>query len=92
MDLAALLAGRRRLADASAVSSRGAASAPQDAPAAASARASSLLGASAPRASNAGGLCGLANQGATCYLNSLLQALYMTPEFKAVIFNYRHSY
>ena len=25
---------------------------------------------------------GLLNQGATCYLNSLLQAMYMTPDFK----------
>jgi len=25
---------------------------------------------------------GLRNQGATCYLNSLIQALYMSPEFR----------
>ncbi len=29
-----------------------------------------------------GGLCGLRNQGATCYLNSLIQALYLTPELR----------
>eukprot|EP01147_Barroeca_monosierra_P004541 gene4541-8565_t len=29
---------------------------------------------------------GLANQGATCYLNSLLQSLYMTPEFRNAVY------
>ena len=28
------------------------------------------------------GLCGIYNQGATCYMNSLLQTLVMTPEFR----------
>ena len=28
------------------------------------------------------GLCGLRNQGATCYLNSLLQTFFFTPEFR----------
>lgn len=27
-------------------------------------------------------LCGLINQGATCYLNSLIQSLFFTPEFR----------
>ncbi len=31
---------------------------------------------------------GLANQGATCYLNSLLQSLFMTPEFRHAIYRY----
>jgi len=29
---------------------------------------------------------GLRNQGATCYLNSLIQTLYMSPEFRKEIF------
>ena len=29
---------------------------------------------------------GLGNQGATCYLNSLLQAFYLTPEFRAGLY------
>ena len=28
------------------------------------------------------GFVGLRNQGATCYLNSLIQAMYMTPELR----------
>jgi uncharacterized UBP type Zn finger protein len=31
--------------------------------------------------------CGLKNQGATCYLNSLLQSVYMIPEFRNAILN-----
>ena len=34
---------------------------------------------------NAEGFVGLINQGATCYLSSLLQSLYMTPEFRAML-------
>eukprot|EP01116_Phalansterium_solitarium_P018807 TRINITY_DN5104_c0_g1_i3.p1 TRINITY_DN5104_c0_g1~~TRINITY_DN5104_c0_g1_i3.p1 ORF type:complete len:1258 (-),score=480.84 TRINITY_DN5104_c0_g1_i3:52-3825(-) len=33
------------------------------------------------------GLAGLKNQGATCYLNSLVQVLYMTPEFRRMIYS-----
>lgn len=36
----------------------------------------------APR--NSTGLCGLSNLGATCYLNSLLQTLHFTPEFRGI--------
>lgn len=31
---------------------------------------------------------GLSNQGATCYMNSLLQTLYMTPEVRALYLSY----
>lgn len=31
---------------------------------------------------------GLVNQAMTCYLNSLLQALYMTPEFRNALYNW----
>lgn len=37
------------------------------------------------------GFVGLANQGATCYLNSLLQTLFMTPEFRNAIYEWRPS-
>ena len=33
------------------------------------------------------GLAGIANQGATCYLNSLLQTLLFTPEFRGTVAN-----
>lgn len=32
---------------------------------------------------------GLVNQAMTCYLNSLLQTLYMTPEFRRALYNYQ---
>lgn len=34
------------------------------------------------------GYVGLVNQAMTCYLNSLLQALYMTPEFRNAMYNW----
>mmetsp|Transcript_2827 Transcript_2827/g.3753 ORF Transcript_2827/g.3753 Transcript_2827/m.3753 type:complete len:1339 (-) Transcript_2827:16-4032(-) len=34
------------------------------------------------------GLVGLKNQGATCYLNSLIQVLYLTPEFRRLIYRF----
>eukprot|EP01052_Picozoa_sp_SAG31_P050677 SAG31_NODE_11675_length_1007_cov_2.201542_2_plen_132_part_00 len=37
------------------------------------------------------GFTGLLNQGATCYMNSLLQALYMTPEFRSSVYKFRHD-
>lgn len=35
------------------------------------------------------GFVGLLNQGATCYMNSLLQAHFMTPEFRNFIFSFK---
>lgn len=33
---------------------------------------------------------GLLNQGATCYMNSLLQALFRTPEFRGAVYSFRY--
>ena len=41
-----------------------------------------------PRATGGTGFVGLNNQGATCYMNSLLQAHFMTPEFRNFIFSF----
>ena len=35
------------------------------------------------------GFVGLVNQAMTCYLNSLLQTLYMTPEFRNAIYDWK---
>lgn len=35
-----------------------------------------------PQARSSTNLCGLINQGGTCYLNSLIQTLFFTPEFR----------
>ena len=32
---------------------------------------------------------GLMNQGNTCYMSSLIQALFMTPDFREMIFKWR---
>lgn len=34
------------------------------------------------------GFVGLSNQGATCYMNSLIQTLYMTPEFRNALYKW----
>jgi ubiquitin C-terminal hydrolase len=34
---------------------------------------------------------GLSNQGATCYMNSLLQTLYMTPEFRTALYKWKYD-
>lgn len=37
------------------------------------------------------GLVGLVNQGATCYLNSLIQALFFTPEVRAAVHSWEYD-
>eukprot|EP01083_Nonionella_stella_P118255 352992_1 len=37
------------------------------------------------------GFTGLLNQGATCYLNSLIQSLFMTPELREAVFEWRYD-
>ena len=39
----------------------------------------------------AAGYVGLINQAMTCYLNSLLQTLYMTPEFRNAIYRWKYT-
>ena len=39
-----------------------------------------------PSPRHTSGICGIANQGATCYLNSLLQTLFFTTEFREKMF------
>ena len=34
---------------------------------------------------------GLSNQGATCYLNSLIQTLFMTPDFRRAVFKWKYD-
>jgi len=41
--------------------------------------------------SSSGGFVGLCNQGATCYMNSLIQALYMTPEFRKALYDWEYN-
>ena len=40
---------------------------------------------------NTDAMVGLQNQGATCYLNSLIQSLYMTPEFRLAIYSWEYD-
>lgn len=98
MDLASMLAARRRLADASTVTSEGTGTrVPAPVPSASrtatneeASRASLLaLGGVAPRAPC--GYAGLLNQGATCYLNSLIQVMYCTGDMRAALFDWPYA-
>ena len=44
-----------------------------------------------PNARSPCGFVGLSNQGATCYMNSLLQALFMIPELRQALFQWQHT-
>lgn len=43
------------------------------------------------QAKSKSGFVGLANQGATCYLNSLLQTLFMTPELRLGLYDWKYN-
>jgi ubiquitin C-terminal hydrolase len=43
---------------------------------------------SQPQGKSSTGYIGLSNQGATCYMNSLIQTLFMTPEFRNGLYNW----
>lgn len=47
---------------------------------------------SPPRPRYQCGLAGISNQGATCYLNSLLQTLLLTPEFRGNFSEFVNNY
>jgi len=69
-----------------------AAAAPADASAAMAAAAAAAAPVAAPAAlTPLRRYTGLANQGATCYMNSLLQTLFMTPEFRRVLYAWRYT-
>ncbi|XP_026682607.1 ubiquitin carboxyl-terminal hydrolase 47-like [Diaphorina citri] len=44
-----------------------------------------------PSVSNPVNFVGLVNQAMTCYLNSLIQALFMTPEFRNAVYKWKYE-
>eukprot|EP00961_Rhodomonas_salina_P068321 917109-Rhodomonas_salina.2 len=49
------------------------------------------LGSEAFSTKEQGKLTGLLNQGGTCYLNSLIQTLYMTSDFRSFVYRWHHN-
>ncbi len=40
---------------------------------------------------SATGFCGIYNQGATCYMNAFLQTLFMTPEMRRAVYEFKYE-
>ena len=55
------------------------------------AQTASIRGTSAFHPKGLSGRVGLQNQGATCYLNSLLQTLYLDPSFRSAVYSFRYD-
>lgn len=84
-DLAAALAGRRKYVDATSQSMESSGVGKLSSASHDSARAALLaLGSIPPRPES--GYAGIQNQGATCYLNSLLQVMYCTNDFRQKLY------
>lgn len=90
--LAAALAGRRRFVDANATTAEadGANTSADAMSSAGGGLGKGLLSGSMPPRDECG-YAGLLNQGATCYLNSLLQSLYCSNDFRTQLFEWQFN-